>query len=93
MRFTCASTAWVLSSLGLLAAAPIFGQGTKPAAQNTEPGIHRLQIYNGPLRTVHYFSASGSPGEQANFREAERAENQVDLANQLLDLRNQYVRR
>jgi hypothetical protein len=63
----------------------------KQAAQN-EPGFHRIEIYNGPARMVHYSSFGASTGEQTLLRDVERGENEAALADQLLALRRQYVR-
>jgi len=56
-----------------------------------EPGVHRMEIYNGPLRTVHYIYRGLSPSEAQAVRELERAENETTLANELLMLRLQYA--
>jgi hypothetical protein len=50
-----------------------------------------MVIYNGPVRTVHYINGGLSPAEQAAARDLERAENEAELADHLLDLRLQYV--
>jgi hypothetical protein len=63
----------------------------KPAAQN-ESGFHRIEIYNGPFRMVHYASFGASTGEQTLLHDVERSENEAALADQLLALRRQYVR-
>jgi hypothetical protein len=64
-------------------------QGAKPAAD--EPGVHRMEIYNGPVRTVHYVYRGLSPSEASAVRELERAENENTLAGEMLNLRLQYV--
>jgi hypothetical protein len=50
-----------------------------------------MEIINGPLRTVHYFSTADSMGELIGPRRNAYAEKQAELADQLLDLRKQYV--
>ena len=66
------------------------GAQEKPSEpRKVEP--FRMEIYNGPVRTVHYFSAGASKAEQSELREVERSENEASLADQLLDLRRQYV--
>jgi len=63
----------------------------KPAVSQTPPGVHAMEIYNGTMRTVHYFPSSTSPSEVAALRELEQAENEMALSDRLLDLRRQYV--
>jgi hypothetical protein len=67
----------------------------KPAAdvapKNDEPGVHRMEIYNGPLRSVHYIYRGLSSSEAQAVRDLERAENETTLANEMLALRMQYV--
>ncbi len=66
----------------------------KPAvgpADQGEPGVGRLEIWNGPVRTVHYVYRGLSPSEAQAVRELERAENEMTLANDMLALRMQYV--
>lgn len=69
--------------LGLTLAAPAPAQ-EKPT---TPPKAHRLEIYNGNLRTAFYFG----PGDQAALRAQERAENDAALADAVAALRLQYV--
>jgi hypothetical protein len=56
-----------------------------------EPGVHRMEIYNGPIRTVAYVYGGLSPSEAAAVRELERSENENILASEMLNLRTQYV--
>jgi hypothetical protein len=63
----------------------------KPSEPPKVATFHQMEIYNGPVRTVHYFSAGASTAERSNMREVERSENEAALADQLLDLRRQYV--
>src|SRR5262245_59922741 len=85
-----------LAGLGSAACLALALVSTTQAQENLgkprkEATFHRMEIYNGPVRTVHYFSAGASTAEQANLRELERSENEAALADQLLDLRRQYV--
>jgi hypothetical protein len=61
------------------------------AALAGEPGQHRMVIYNGTTRTVHYFVDGASPSELATLRDLERAENEAAVSDQLLALRREYV--
>jgi hypothetical protein len=87
---------------GAIAAAVAFGQSPtpiKPAVLEeprpvVKPAVdsgpaHKMEIYEGPNRTVHYFA--GSPGEQSMLNDLGRAENEMDYLNQLQALRRQYV--
>jgi hypothetical protein len=80
--------------IGLLATSVAWAQpAVKPAVQEPGPGIHRMEIWNGPMRTVHYLYQPGlSPSEVGALGEMERAENEVALSDDLLRLRAQYVR-
>jgi hypothetical protein len=74
-----------LAGLGLvlLAATPAWSQEAK---------VHKMEIYNGPLRTVHYFSPDLSQGERIALSDLQQAENNLALSDNLTALRNQYVR-
>lgn len=89
-RFPLATAAAVL-----LLASPAWGQlMVKPAKGDldTPPSIYRMEIYNGPMRTVHYVTPSYmSPGDSASLRELEKAENEMALVDQLYNLRAQYA--
>src|SRR6516162_8071463 len=63
----------------------------KPAAaRDSAPAS--MQIQNGPLQTVHYFSAKGmSANDVAALHDRERTENEISLSHQLAALRVQYV--
>jgi hypothetical protein len=65
----------------------------RPAAQQAAPGpdVHTMEIYNGPMRTVHYIYTGRSPGDQAALRDLENAENNMALQDRLLALQRQYV--
>jgi hypothetical protein len=79
----------------LLAASTAWAQDKKAAPPPVPPQerafVHRMVIYNGPIRTVHYINGGLSPAEQAAARDLGRAENEAELADHLLDLRLQYV--
>jgi hypothetical protein len=76
--------------LGLFCSSALAQQPPpKPAA---EPGFHRMEIYNGATRTVHYVPAGASAADQTRVRDRERAENDAALADDLAMLRRQYVR-
>src|SRR5260370_19233253 len=77
--------------LGLLAAPAAWGQDVKPAAPpNT--GVHTMEIFDGPTRTVHFFTSSkSSPSERQMYRDLERAENEASYVANLQALRLQYV--
>jgi hypothetical protein len=50
-----------------------------------------MEIFEGPNRTVRYFS-NGSPGEQSMLNDLERSENQMAYLKDLQGLLRQYVR-
>jgi hypothetical protein len=76
----------------LLAASAAWAQpADKPADDGR--GVYRMEIFNGPVRTVHYVYGPGlAPNEAAAVRDLERAENAVGLADELQQLRYEYVR-
>jgi hypothetical protein len=63
----------------------------QPPGQTKGSGVHRIEIYNGPYRTVHYFSDGASAEEQGKLRDRERTENEAALADQMQGLLRQYV--
>jgi hypothetical protein len=78
----------------LLAASAANAQpnGVKPAVKQEGPGgVHRMEIFNGPTRTVEYIYSGLSPSEESSVREMQRAANEALLADDLLALRRQYV--
>jgi hypothetical protein len=78
-------------ALGLLLAAS--SAWAQPADKPEAGGIHRMVIYNGPARTVHYVSGPDvAPADAAAVRDLERAENDVALADELQQLKLEYVR-
>ncbi|HJT78378.1 MAG TPA: hypothetical protein VJ739_14335 [Gemmataceae bacterium] len=90
MRTVFARTGGALALFLAASAAWAADPQVKPAVAD-EGGVHRMVIYNGAVRTVHYLSDGLSPGDQAALHNLEQAENQVSLADQLLALRQQYV--
>jgi hypothetical protein len=79
----------------LLAASAAYAQpnGVKPAVKQEGPGgVHRMEIYNGPTRSVAYIYSGLSPSEESAVLEMQRADSEAALADDLLALRRQYVR-
>jgi hypothetical protein len=62
----------------------------RPAVTESE-GVHRMEIFEGPNRTVRYFGSGVSSSERTTLNELERAENEMDYLNKLLTLRRLYV--
>jgi hypothetical protein len=62
----------LLTALGLLAAGPVRAQ--------EKPTVHRLEIFNGDERTVHYYGAGLTADEKAALGDLERAENDLAAA-------------
>jgi hypothetical protein len=86
MRTVLATTAPGLAALlGAALVVPAF------AADPPPPGVHKMVIEIGPNRTVRYISVGLSPGEVGALRDLERAENEANYAEDLQDLRRQYV--
>jgi hypothetical protein len=61
-----------------------------PALAAAEDKVYRIEIYQGPYRTVHYVSTN--PDEGAAMRERARYENEGALADEVAELKRQYVR-
>jgi hypothetical protein len=88
MRTVIRQSAWTLGLL--LAASTAWAQ---PAEKPAGGGIHRMVIYNGPARAVHYvYGPDVAPADVAAARDLERAENEVALADELQQLKLEYVR-
>jgi hypothetical protein len=84
MRAAVVSTSRVLGVvLGVAVAAACPAQEKSP--------VHKMEIYNGPSRSVYYFALNLSPGENAALRELERSENAASYADDLLALRRLYT--
>jgi hypothetical protein len=62
----------------------------KPAEPRN--GVYRVEIYQGPYRSVHYVGKTASPSEEAGLREQSRYENEAALADEVAALKRQYVR-
>jgi hypothetical protein len=58
----------------LAAAAPVRAQ------EDEKPTVHRLSIFNGSERTVHFYAKGLNPNEQATLRALEQAENDLSTA-------------
>jgi hypothetical protein len=88
MRTVIRRSGWALGLL--LAASTAWAQ---PADKPADGGVHRMVIYNGAARTVSYVTGPDvAPAEAAAVRDLERAENAVALADELAQLRLEYVR-
>jgi hypothetical protein len=71
---------------------PIVSQVTpSPDVARPPAGVGRIEIYEGPRRTVHYVAPNLSPSEQAALNDLARAENETAYANELLALKRLYV--
>jgi hypothetical protein len=71
---------------------PIKSQVTpSPDVARPPVGVGRIEIYEGPRRTVHYVAPNLSPGEQAALRDLARAENEAAYADEMLALKRLYV--
>ncbi len=66
-------------------------QPVKPASDQNS-GLKRMEIWNGPTRTVHYFGQGYSPGEESALRDLARAENDLAVADDVQLLRRLYLR-
>jgi hypothetical protein len=60
-----------------------------PAAEGDR--VYRMELYEGPNRTVRYFGVGASPSERAALNDLARAENEMDYVNKLQNLRRLYV--
>ncbi len=60
-------------------------------AQETRGRIHRTEIYNGPIRTVHYSAAGLSASDARSLRELERLENEASFQNEIAALKRAYL--
>jgi hypothetical protein len=76
--------------VGLFLAAPAWAQ-VKKSALGDGPAVHRIEIWNGPVRSVRYVYQDLSPSEEAVLKELERAENEASLADQMAQVRQAYV--
>ena len=69
---------------------PASRPGVKPAA-DSDARVHRMEIWNGPRRSVHYFSQGYSQGEESALRDLGRAENALAVEDDVEDLRRLYL--
>src|SRR5438128_765192 len=80
----------------LLAAQASAADDVKPAANNAQSGVHRMELYNGSVRTVAYFGNGLSQGDQNTVNDLQHAENAVAreqvFGDQVSRLRREYVR-
>lgn len=90
MRTVFTKTGWALGLL--LAASTAWAQPPAAPRPADDGGVHRMVIFNGPMRTVHYVYTGESPSEAASVRDLERAENDVALGDTVQQLRLQYLR-
>jgi hypothetical protein len=69
----------------------LVGTANAQEKQQESKASHRMEIYNGPYRTVHHFADGASEADQAKLRDAEQRENEVAVTNQLNALLRQYL--
>jgi len=70
---------------------PAFAEPPIKSAADSDSRVHRLEIWNGPVRSVHFFSQGVSPGDETALRDLTRAENDLALTDEVLRLRRSYV--
>jgi hypothetical protein len=79
---------------------PVFEQlpapAARPSAAPAERGrvpaeVGRLEVYDGPRRTVYYNPPDLSPGERAALHDLAQSENETAYADELLELKRAYV--
>jgi len=87
MRTVLTGTAVVL---GLLLAAPAWAQ-VKKSALGDGAKVHPIEIWNGPIRTVHYVYQDLSPSEESVLKELERAQNEAFIADMMTKARQAYL--
>lgn len=64
----------------------------KPAVVNEEnPAVHRMVIFNGPSRSVHFVGSNLSPSELASLKELEVAQSELALIEKLQDFRMDFL--
>jgi hypothetical protein len=56
-----------------------------------EPAVHRMEINNGPVRTVRYFGRNLSPSDDAMLRSLEWTENELSYVRNLQETKKQFV--
>jgi hypothetical protein len=80
-------------ALGCLICAPlaVAQEAAKPASRESGGGVPRIEIFNGAMRSVHFFGSGLSLSDRVTLRDIERAENELSLTDQVAILRQQYV--
>jgi hypothetical protein len=59
--------------------------------QQSEPGVHRMEVFNGPRMNVRYYPINLSPSEASTLRDLELAENESIYMTDLMELKGQYA--
>jgi len=75
--------------LTLLLPCPIQAQ---TQARQRRGSVTKMEIFNGPSRTVRYFGTNLSPAEASTVRELETLENESTYARDLQTVKREYVR-
>jgi hypothetical protein len=92
MRRNLVKLGWaaaLLLSATLTPPAPGQDRQPPPPPRRDAAPAYRMEIYEGPNRTVRYFG--GAPADRANLAGLERAENDWQYAQDLEALKRQYV--
>jgi hypothetical protein len=71
---------------------PTLAAGQDDRAAPPRDGLYRLDVYQGPFRSVQYVTKGRPPADEAAAREQARAENSAYLADEVDALKRQYVR-
>jgi hypothetical protein len=84
-------------SLLLLVAGPCWLFPSAAPAQQADPAkptekVHAIEVFNGPIRTVSYFSTGASPHVLSVYRQQAQAESEFALTQQLGILKQEYVK-
>jgi hypothetical protein len=95
MRLLPIHLRWGLGILFGVVTATAYGQPSTPAkpTRTTEPAsVHRIVIFEGPNRSVHYVASGNLPaGDRRAAYDLERAENELTYLHDLQRLKQQYV--
>jgi hypothetical protein len=94
MRHNFVNAGWAAALLlGATLTTAASGQDDKPPPapkkDTTPPRAYRMEIYEGPNRTVHYFG--GAPADRSRLSDLEHTENELQYARDLEALKRQYV--
>jgi len=76
--------------LALLLPGP--SQAQTQVGRQRRGSVTKIEIFNGPTRTVRYFSNNLTPAESATVRELETLENESSYARDLQTVKREYVR-